>query len=117
MVFAAIGLGFIMVGVTSGGRGLKIVVIVTDDAGRLLAVGDCCNEVSDEVKPQDTSPSPRIIKQSASFIQLPYVCGNTLAAQRPGVSRVATDKNDSGLRYRSTHAAGQRRLHAVLGAF
>jgi hypothetical protein len=33
-----------------------------------------------------------------------------------GVSRVATHQNASGQKYRSTPAAGQRRLHAVLGA-
>src|SRR3972149_4849238 len=37
-----------------------------------------------------------------------------LAAQRLGVSRVATSTTDSGQKYRSTHAAGQRRLQSPL---
>jgi len=37
------------------------------------------------------------------------------AAQRPGVSRVATHPIANRQKYRSTFAAGQRRLHAGLG--
>ncbi len=49
------------------------------------------------------------------ILEIHYCVAVRSAPNALGVSRVATNKNDSGQEYRSTHAAGQRRLHAVLG--